>query len=65
MSSRSNGVTKLLFTLRTMAWVFSSQTCSASRIRLATSGRSAPSEIISARSPAPVTRCCAEMVNSS
>ena len=65
MSSRSNGVTKVLLTRRTIAWVVSSQMCSASRIRLATSSRSAPSESISASSPAPVTRCCAEVVNRS
>ena len=44
MSSRSNGVTNVLFTRRTMAWVVSSAACSASRIRRATSSRSPPGE---------------------
>ena len=33
MSSRSNGVTKVVFTRLTIAWVVSSAACSASRIR--------------------------------
>ena len=33
MSSRSNGVTKVVLTLLTIAWVVSSAACSASRIR--------------------------------
>ena len=41
MSSRSNGVTKVLFTRRISACVVSSAACSASRIRRATSTWSA------------------------
>ncbi len=60
MSSRSNGVTKVLFTRRTMAWVVSSQACSASRMRCAMAARSVPSAIISASRLAPTTRCWAD-----
>ena len=35
MSSRSNGVTKVLLTRLTIAWVVSSAACSASRMRCA------------------------------
>ena len=56
MSSRSNGVTKVLLTRRTIEWVVSSAACSASRIRWAISALDAPSDSISLRSWAPTTR---------
>ncbi len=65
MSSRSNGVTKVLLTFLTIAWVVSSAACSASRMRLATSDLSEVSDSISASSSAPRTRCCAASVKRS
>ncbi len=56
MSSRSNGVTKVLLTRRTIAWVVSSAACSASRMRWAISARGAPSASISLSSWAPTMR---------
>ena len=56
MSSRSNGVTNVLFTRRMIEWVVSSAACSASRMRWAISALELPADSISLRSWDPTTR---------
>ena len=64
MSSRSNGVTKVLLTRWMIARVVLSASLSASRISLALAARSVPSANISASSAEPLTRCWADSVKS-
>ena len=64
MSSRSNGVTKVLLTRWMISRVVTSAWLSASRISFALAARSVPSANISASSAEPLTRCWADSENS-